>query len=92
MCIGDVVDETHKCINTCPVCHILTPENILQLLSGASIRLGIVDVFVEVASQGCRMCKLLCVIWKSIPEQVEYHVVCSIVLRLTVVTDLPIRG
>jgi Pyruvate/2-oxoacid:ferredoxin oxidoreductase delta subunit len=88
MCLDDVVAETHKCINACPVCYILTPENALQLLSGASIQLGIVDLFVQIAQIGCRMCQLLCNVW-DLNQEVEQHIVCGFAIRLTGFTDLP---
>jgi hypothetical protein len=89
MCVGDVVAETHKCVEECPVCYILTSENSLRLLSGASIQLGIVDLFIEVAQIGCRMCEMLCAMWK-LNQEVEQHNVCNFYyyLRLTNSTDL----
>jgi Pyruvate/2-oxoacid:ferredoxin oxidoreductase delta subunit len=68
MCIGDIVADSHKCIDACPVCHIFTPKTALQLLSGANIKLGAVDLFVEVAQIGCRLCQGLCEVWSMNPE------------------------
>lgn len=63
MCVGDDVAERHACINACPVCYIFTPDNALQLLSGASVKLGEIDLFIEVAQLGCRLCQQLCEVW-----------------------------
>lgn len=68
MCIGDVTAEGHKCVNACPVCHIFTLENTLKLLSGESISLGDVDLFVQVGQLGCRMCAMLCSMWGTQEE------------------------
>ena len=68
MCMGDVTAEGHRCISACPVCYILTYENALKLLKGESIQLGDIDLFVEVAQLGCRMCEMLCDMWGTQPE------------------------
>jgi hypothetical protein len=91
MCVDHVDAETHRCINACPVCYILTRENILKLLSAASIQLGTVDLFFKIAQIGCRMCQLLCTMW-DLNQEVEQHIVCSFAIRLTGFTDLSSWG
>jgi hypothetical protein len=91
MCAGDLNAETHRCINACPVCYILTRENVLKLLSAKSIQLGTVDLFIKTAQIGCSMCWLLCKMWDS-NQEVEQHIICSFAIRLTVFTDLSSWG
>lgn len=64
MCVDDPAAKGHRCTDNCPVCYIMTPDNSLQLLSGASIDLGILDLVIETAQIGCRMCLLLCAVWQ----------------------------
>ena len=68
MCIGDVLPENHQCVNVCPVCYIFTRDNLIRILSGETIELGIVDLFLEVARIGCRMCEMLCNMWSANQE------------------------
>lgn len=70
MCIDDVSAKGHKCTNNCPVRYIMTPGNAFQLLSGADVELGIVDLFVETAQIGCHMCQMLCKLWE-LNQEVE---------------------
>jgi Pyruvate/2-oxoacid:ferredoxin oxidoreductase delta subunit len=73
MCAGDLVADAHICVDACPVCSIFTPENVLEILSGGKIELGAVDLFLQVAQIGCRLCQSLCELW-SLNEEVKQYV------------------
>lgn len=73
MCKGDAVAESHRCVTACPVCHIFTPENALQLLSGEEVKLGQVNLVFEVAQAGCRLCQRLCEVW-SLNQEVRQYI------------------
>ena len=90
MCIGDAAPEEHQCVKVCPVCYIFTPENALQLLSGQSIELGTLNVFIEVGQIGCRMCQMLCNMWELGGEVVQ-RFAFGFIHQLTGPTDLSIR-
>lgn len=71
MCIEDPEpgeDQSHYCVQICPVCSIFTPENVESLLFDHKIDLGPVETFVEVAQLGCRMCLQLCTKWGANEE------------------------
>ena len=71
MCIDDVVAGNHQCIKACPVCYLFTAESLVQLLSGGSIQLGIIDLFIEVAQAGCRFCQMLYSMWNIVEPSVS---------------------
>lgn len=92
MCVGEVSAEGHRCIDACPACYIFTPNSCIRLLSGETLRLGDVDLFVEVARVGCRMCEMLVNMW-SLDEEVKYKPINpNTIFRLTSIADLPVRS
>jgi len=73
MCKGDIVADAHACVHDCPVCYIFTPHNVLEILSEGEIELGAVDIFLQVAQIGCRLCQGLCELW-SLNEEVKQYI------------------
>lgn len=78
MCVGDIVDDAHTCVDACPVCYMFTQSNILEILQGGRIELGAVDLFLEVAQVGCRMCQSICELWSLNDEVKQYNLISKL--------------
>lgn len=72
ICVHDPAAKGHRCTDNCPICNVMSPDNSLQLLPGTtSIELGILDLVIETAQIGYRMCLLFCAVWQVNQEVCE---------------------